>query len=915
MQPSSIFPQLFTHYYVSTIQLKSLLSILITGGLIRRRHFVEHFLGCCFHSGSSDLALSTFAASKIRNVSLQNLILRGLGNYGLYEDVLSVYKNCRALRCPSDDFTFPVVIKACTILGAFRKGEQIHGLVLKSGYGENVVVGTALVDFYAKSGFLGHARSLIDEIPQPDLVSLNALLAGYSLHGLDHEALEVFKRVFDLGLKPNSSTLATVIPVCSRSGRLDFGRSLHGYAVKSGSFTTDVLVPALISMYAGGHGLHLSSARMLFNDCYPRKNVAVWNSMISAYAQSQMPSEAIEVFQEMLHAELEPDVITFVSIIPSCDHVNESSSFGESLHGFVIKHGSELKIPVTTALLSMYAKLGDISKAELLFSSMPYKSLLSWNVMVSGYARSGQWYKSRAAFREMQLAGLSPDAASIVSVLSACSELMEAKSAQGFCIRKGIDSRINVSSALLGFYSECDHMAYCFNLFQRSEESRDIISWNTMISARVRRGEVEEAICLLQQMQKEGMRKDMVTLISILPICGNLYDGKAIHCYAVKSGADSDVSLVNALITMYCKCEEGEEMETGRWLFEAMTKKSVVSWNSLVSGYINHNRINEVWILLDRMIAENQWPNSVTLLNLLPLCCSLCRRCTDVSSWNAIISAHIQTQNPEKALELFHHGLVEMGLQPDHITLLSLISAAYQLNSSKNLIDSITAYVLIKKGFGRDTSINNALIDSYAKTGNISTARMVFDSFQQKNAGSWNVMINGYGLHGDGESAVELFLKMKSSGFRPDHTTFSTTLSACSHARLVRQGLMVFESMAETGLQPRIEQYGCMVDLLGRTGHLMEASEIVRNVGDHPRIIDLLESLLGACRVYGDVEVAERVHHTMMMSSGRERASSGSYVALSNLYAGVGRWEDAGGARSNLDSQKLKKSAGFSVVL
>ncbi|CAN1190870.1 Pentatricopeptide repeat-containing protein At1g18485 [Linum perenne] len=907
-------------------------------------------------TNKNEIEDSALTACNKKTVTHQNLMLRDLCNNCLYEDVLSAYRKFRASGCRSDDFTFPVVIKACSILGCFRSGEQLHGLVLRSGYGRNVVVKTALVDFYAKSGGLDNARLLFDEIPQPDLVSLNALLAGYSLHKLDEEALEIFKRVFLLGLKPNSSTLAAVIPVC----RFDFGRSVHGFAVKSG-FDVDVLAPVFISMYSGG--VDLSAYRALFDDCLPEnKTVAVWNAVISAYTRREMPEQALEVFQEMLRGDVKPDLITFVSIIP------ESSSYGESLHGFIIKHGLEGKVPVTTALVSMYGKLGDISKAELLFSSMPYRNLLSWNVMVSGYIRNGLWSESLAAFHGMQLSGgLSPDAASIVGILTSCSKteaLLLGKSAHGFSIRKGIiNSRINVSNALLAFYSECNHLSYDLKLF-RVMEVKDTVSWNAAISGCVRSGKVEEAACLFRQMQKEGNRGlDFVTLISILPICESLSTVEALHCYAMRSGLDADVSLVNALISMYCRCEE--EMQMGRLLFELMNRRSLVSWNALISGYSYRNQLDEVTILVSRMMAEGQCPNSVTMLSLLPVCSCLLQvksvhaygvrtgilpletplisslisaygrfeniesclslfgmsKYKDLSVWNAIISAHIHTRNAEKAVGLFR-SLVETGLQPDQITLLSLISASSQLNSL-NLVDSLLAYVL-QKGFGKDTAINNALIDSYSRAGSISNARTVFDRLgKDANVASWNVMINGYCIHGDGEAALELFSRMKSSSnVRPDHTTFSNTLSACSHSGLVHQGWMVFESMSMMGVSLRIEQYGCIVDMLSRTGHLVEAYEVIKKLlrSHHHKKqsrIDLLESLLGACRVYGNVEVAEEVHKLMCGSStsSSDPERSGSYVMLSNVYAEAGRWGDADGVRSNVDKKKLWKIPGFSVLV
>ncbi|KAF8405028.1 hypothetical protein HHK36_009924 [Tetracentron sinense] len=205
-----------------------------------------------------------------------------LSDYGLYEDLLVIYIRCQKSGCSSDNFTFPFVIKACAALPALRTGKEILCVDLRTGFDHNLVIQTALVDMYAKTGHMQTSCLLLDRIPQPDLVSWNALLSGYSLNGLNHKAFEVFQKICDVGLKPNVSSLASIIPVCTRLGSLDIGRSLHGFAVKSGSFLDQSLIHALISMY-GGCG-NLSIARKLF-ELLPEKNVVTWNAMISAYTQ------------------------------------------------------------------------------------------------------------------------------------------------------------------------------------------------------------------------------------------------------------------------------------------------------------------------------------------------------------------------------------------------------------------------------------------------------------------------------------------------------------------------------------------------------------------------------------------------------------------------------------------------------
>jgi pentatricopeptide repeat protein len=933
----------------NTKHLEPLMSLLIVKGLIEDESSVGEFDWSCFYVGAPDVALSAFRRIEKPSVVLQNLMVRCLCNCGLYEDVMFLYLSCRASGLPSDDFTFPFVIKACSALNALRIGKEVHCVVLRTGFEKNLVIQTALVDFYAKSGCMGTARTLIDRIPQPDMVCWNALIAGYSSNGLDEEAFVVFRQILVMGLKPNVSTFASIIPVCARLGCLDIGKCLHGFAAKSGYFSNDFLVPALISMYAGD--VNLSTARSLF-DSLLEKNVTVWNAMISAYTQRQNTFEAFEMFQQMIRAGLQPNLVTFVSIIPSCENSN-SLWVGESLHACVIKHGSEAQLPVLTALVSMYSKLGDVNSAIFLFYQMPNRNLLLWNSMISGHVLNGQWDASLATFREMQFAGCNPDAVSIVNILSACSKLEAVflgKSAHAVSVRKGIDSNLNVTNALLAFYSDCHQLSSSFQLFN-AMAGRNAVSWNTLISGCVNIGDVEKAAVIFHLMQKEGPELDLVTLISILPIFNenkNLVQGRALHGFAMKTGFDSDVSLVNALISMYCYCGD---LEGGRSLFEIMPQRSVVSWNALITGFRYHNLRHEALILFNRMIKEDQRPNYVTLLNLLPLCCNQLQgksihafivrtgvakeiplvsslifmyarfenlnsclllfhmgKRGDISLWNAVMSVHVQSKNAKKAVAFFC-DLLQLGLQPDKITALSLISACVQLNSI-NLTHSVLSY-LIRKGFDKYMAVCNALIDLYSRGGHILNAKKLFDGLVEKDAISFSVMINGYGLHGDAEAALDLLSQMELSGMRPGDVIYLNILSACSHSGLVEKGRTVFNSMVEQGISPKIEHYACMVDLLGRIGHLNEAYDIVKGLACKPSV-SMLQSLLGGCRIHGNVELGERIGEMLFEMDPK---NSRSYVMLYNIYAAAGRWTDANKVRSDMERRQLIKLPGFSLLV
>ncbi|KAL2522813.1 Pentatricopeptide repeat-containing protein [Forsythia ovata] len=823
---------------------------------------------------------------------------------------------------------------------------MIHSAVLRTGFEENVVVQTALIDFYSKIGETVNARELIDRISQPDLVAWNALISGYSFNGFDRGVFEVFRDIRNMDLKPNVSTLASVIPVCLRFG-VHIGYSLHGFAFKCGYSTNESLVPAFISMY--GNCGDLLAARNIF-DSLTTKNVAIWNAMISAYSRNLKSDIAVELFQRMLLDGTQPNMVTFVSVIPTCEN-HGSILHLESFHACVIKFGFEKYISVVTSLLSVYAKLQDVDSAEYLFNNTTGRNLLSWNSMVSAYVSNGLWDASLIAFRQMQMAGFDPDAISIISILSLCSEkgaVLLGKSAHAFSLKQGIDVNLNASNALLAFYCDCRELAYSCKIFMRMAE-KNVISWNTIISGCVDNGEAERAMLFFHQMRQEGCHFDLITLISILPSCNeceNLALGLTVHGYAVKTALTAYISLANALISMYINCGE---LDAGRFLFEYMPNKSVVSWNALMTGYRYHDLQNDIVLLFNRMVKEDQKPNYVTLLNLLPACCSLLQgksvhayafrigipletplltslmimyaRFENVSSclmlfqigekrnisvWNAVISAHLHSKNPRTAFSFFL-DLLRREIEPDDVTILNIIPTCIQLNNL-HLTDSVLAY-LFQKSFDKDVAISNALIDLYAKCGSLSSAKMLFDALPQKDTVSWTVMINGYGVHGDGKSALELFSQMRTRGLKPDKITYTSILSSCSHAGLVEQGKMIFSSMIQDGIFPGNEHYACIVDLLGRTGHLNEAYELIQNL-PHKPCANILESLLGACLSHGNYGLGEEIGSLLLKMKPEDSAP---YVILYNVYAAAGKWMDANRVRLQMEQKQIRKIAGFST--
>ncbi|XP_010273754.1 PREDICTED: putative pentatricopeptide repeat-containing protein At3g11460 [Nelumbo nucifera] len=493
--------------------------------------------------------------------------------------------------------------------------------------------------------------------------------------------------------------------------------------------------------------------------------------------------------------------------------------------------------------------------ARKLFDRVPQRDAFLWNTLIRGYADMGPCEEVFVLYRNMHLSGLLPDNYTFPFVVRSCavlSALREGKEVHCNIIKNGFDSDVFVQSSLVSMYSQSGETKDSESIFDEMIV-RNIVSWTAMISGYVQNGFYKEGLSVFRRMVASGTQPNAVTLVSILPACGGLEVlnlGKLIHGYGVKLGVDSDTPLVNSLISLYGKCRN---VDIARSLFDQMVARNLVSWNAMIGAYEQNGASRDAIKLFRRMRNEK--------------------------------------------------------VEFDYITTVSLISACASmgaLNTGKWAHELVTS-----KGLEINVSITNALIDMYAKCGSIESARDVFDKLPKRSVVSWTAMIGAYAAHGYGEDALKLFSKMQEEGIQPNSFTFTAVLTACRHSGLVEEGRKHFESMTRDYLiAPGLEQCACMVDLLGRAGRLTEAYEFIKGIPVEPDA-GVWGALLGACRIHGNVELAELVAEHLIQL---DPQTVTYYVLLSNIYAEAGRWEDVARLRELMKERELKKIPGRSLV-
>ncbi|KAL0390523.1 UNVERIFIED_CONTAM: Pentatricopeptide repeat-containing protein ELI1, chloroplastic [Sesamum calycinum] len=448
-----------------------------------------------------------------------------------------------------------------------------------------------------------------------------------------------------------------------------------------------------------------------------------------------------------------------------------------------------------------------------------------------------------------------------------------------FLIRHGLESHPVLNFKIQRSYSSLGHVEDSVTLFSRTQ-SPNVFFYSALIHGHAINGLHEQALHFYVQMLIGNVEPNAFTLSSILKAC-TLEVGKALHCHAHKFGFESDTYVRTALVDLYAR---GGYVVLARRLFDTMLERNLVSLTTMITGYAKNGDIDEARILFDGMKER------------------------DVVSWNVIIDGYAQHGRPNEALILFRQ-MLKSRVKPDEATMLAVLSACGQVGAleSGQWIHSYLRYSVNSI----NTQVGTALIDMYSKCGSLENARMVFDGIEDKDVIVYNAMIGGYAIHGLTHDALKLFEEMSRLGVRPTDVTFIAVLSACAHGGLVSEGRALFSVMKdENGIRPKVEHYGCLVNLLGRAGQLEEAYEIVKSASIDADPV-LWGTLLGACTLHKNVSLGEKIVEFLVV---RGLANSGTYVLLSNIYAATGNWDGVARMRAMMKQSGVQKEPGCSSV-
>lgn len=530
----------------------------------------------------------------------------------------------------------------------------------------------------------------------------------------------------------------------------------------------------------------------------------------------------------------------------------------------------------------------NLDYCKKILNNLHNPNVFSWNLTIRGYCESEKPEKGLWLYMEMLRSSkpLRPDDHTYPLLLKCCTKsslIWMSFGVIGHVIQLGFDTDVYVNNAIIHVLVSCGKLDDADKVFGESY-LRDLVSWNSIINGYVRSGKPWQALSLYQQMEKEGIKPDEVTMIGVISSCAqlkNLNLGKEFHQFIEEIQINMTVPLGNALIDMYVKCEN---MEAAESLFNKMTKKTIVSWTTMVVGYSKHGRIDDAKKLFDEMPEK------------------------DVVPWNVMIGGYIQNKRCKDALAMFHE-MQAMKIKPDEVTMVNCLSACSQLGALD--IGIWIHHYITKHNLSINVALGTALVDMYAKCGNIAKAIQMFHEIPSRNALTWTAIIVGLANHGNAHDAISYFWEMISVGLTPDEVTFVGVLSACCHGGLVNEARMIFTQMtSKFNIPPKCKHYSCMVDLLGRAGLLEEAEELIKSMPFKADEV-VWGALFFACRIHRNIEMGERAAFKLFEL---DPGDSGIYVLLASMYWEAKMFEKSMDLRKLMRVRGVDKTPGCSSI-
>ncbi|KAI5068551.1 hypothetical protein GOP47_0016896 [Adiantum capillus-veneris] len=562
------------------------------------------------------------------------------------------------------------------------------------------------------------------------------------------------------------------------------------------------------------------------------KSIVSWGALLAGYAESGDACSTFKLFEQMNESGLEPNRAIFLCILKACICVG-SLSQGMLVHYEVIKNGLDSDLMVCNMLMDFYVKLSCLVDALKVFDNLLCPDVVSWGIRIAGLADNGFSFAALESYEKMKLKGLKPDRYSYSCVLKACASegvVLQGKLVHDQVLRCGLESNTVVANTLLDMYGKCAYIGEACKVFHGMTK-QDVVSWSTIIARCAEHGLNDLALLYFERMQQVELFPNRAVLICALKACvsaGNLILGRVLHDSLMRGGLGIDLTLGSTLVNMY---GTHGSLEEAAFVLNSMKDSNEVTWGLMIAACVQHSHFHAAVGLLRKMLQKGMNVEKSSFIGILKGC----------SRAGAIIYGRLL------------HGL---------------------------LIESVCV----------DDEVKSALIDMYAKCGSCFDSCKVSEDFSPgKNIAFWDTKIASFAYAGRFDGVQHCLQTMASQAVKPDRMMFLGLLSACCGAGVFEEGCEYFASMRnDYGIEPGIDEYNSIVDLLGRVGFVEEAEALLLSMPFYPDLVGWM-SLLSRCKALFNIGLARRSFNQIIL---RDPNDAASYVLMASIYADAHMWED-----------------------
>lgn len=667
------------------------------------------------------------------------------------------------------------LLRRCAERKDLSVAKRLQPIVNSKKSSPRTLLADHLIRLFTSCGSLVHANQVFCKVSKPSVLTWNAIILAHAKLGEGLKAIDLYYEMQAGGQKPDKYLFTCILKVCTFTRHLDHGRFVHHQMV-SDPITSDLFVDnALVFMYVECGCTE--EAQSVF-DSLKKRNVATWSALITGYAQYGDGDSALALFQRMQGDRIWADEVVFLCVLKGCSLLMQ----GMFIHNQVVVYKLESSAIVASAIVNMYARCGNLLEAHRVLDSVHDRDAGVWNSLIAGYTELHQDACALELFQKMLVEGTAPTDVTLSCALKACGNaglLEPGMIIHDMLLKRNPIQDVIVGNTLLDMYAQCGALEEACRTFDRLVV-RSVVSWGTIICAFSDHGYGVAALEFFDKLQQSDVVPDIVIFLAAIKACGSIGDlskGRQLHTHTARLGWSSDAVLGTTLVDVYLKCKS---MVDAQSVFDGLASWNCASWSAMLTGYMQQHQWAMVLDLFGKLHEDELEVDRVIFLHVLEAC------------------SHLGAVGQSK---LVHDKIIRHGLEADEV-------------------------------------LGSDLVDTYCKCGYLQEGYRVFKRMPRKDVVSWGAMIAGLAHGGDWPLAKKCLAEMRQQGVKPNEEIYMCVLIACSHAGLLDEGQLYFSSMKEDCSNfSEIEQFSCMIDLLGRAGLLNKSEDLMQSMPRAPNEI------------------------------------------------------------------------------